>query len=329
MPTLLYEEIVQKICTEKSISPDDVHARVKEKLRELSDLVSKEGAAHIVANELGVRVYDQRVQSRKVKINEITPAMKSVDLTVKVLKVNEIRQYKNAAREGRVTHLLIGDETGTSRLVLWDEKHILQVEKGEIQEGMTIKLGNCYVRENGFGGKEIHMGGQATWTLNPIGEEVAEVKYGLNGVRKSVKDLLENDTVTIFGTVVQIFEPRFYDACALCSKKVVMAEEGFLCPTHGQVKTVAQPVLNVVVDDGTEAIRVICFRDLVKQMLEMDDPTLIRENPEKFREVQRKVAGKQLKIEGKVIRNTFFDRLELRANAFEEADPRMLALELR
>jgi len=332
MPTLVYEDIVRKICDEKKISDTEVHSRVKEKLQQLSDLISKEGAAHIVANELGVRVYDMPQKAGKVLIKDLSPVLKGVDLLVRILKVNEVRTFKSAAREGRVVNLLIGDESGTCRLVLWDEKQIKDVEMGFLKEGMTLKVSNCYVRENTFGGKEVHMGSQASWVVNPPGETIGSVappREFAPAEKKAIKDLIENENVTVVGTVVQIFEPRFYDACPQCNKKVEFKGEGFSCAVHGPVTSVAQPILNIVFDDGTENIRVVCFRDVVKQVLDLDDVLTLKDNPDAFRDVQRKVAGKQLKIQGRVNRNAFFNRLEISANAVEDANPKELAIELQ
>ena len=336
MVTLVYDEIVKKICDEKHIAAEEVHVKVKEKLNQLSDLISKEGAAHIVANEFGVKVYEiPKNLGRRIMINELNPAFKGVEMLVKVLKIDPIRNFKTAAREGRVTNVLVADETGTCRLVLWDEKHLKEVEEGFLKEGMTVKVMNAYVRDNNFGGKEVHMGNQATWTLNPVGEELGTVaspaaqRMNMPAEKKSIKDLAENDVVSVVGTVVQIFEPRFYDSCPQCSKKVEFAPEGSKCATHGSVTSIAQAILNMVFDDGTENIRVVCFRDNVKFVLEMDNVAILKENPDVFREVQRKVAGKQLRIEGRVNKNTFFNRLELTANSVSDANPKELAMELQ
>ena len=81
MTTLVYEEIVKKICEEKQMDHEEVHLRVKEKLRQLSDLISKEGAAHIVANELGVKVYEiPKNLGRRISISELNPAFKGVEM---------------------------------------------------------------------------------------------------------------------------------------------------------------------------------------------------------------------------------------------------------
>lgn len=329
MPGLTYEQIVTKICDEKGVSSEEIEAKVKEKLNQLSDLISKQGAAHIIANEYGVRVYEpQAALARKIQIKELQPALRGIEVLAKVTKIFEVRSFKTANREGRVANLIVADESGNCRLVLWDEKQLQDVEQGKIKEGAIVKIVNAYVRPNSFGNNEIHLGGQGSWTINPEGETLEGVKTSI-AEKKAIKDLAQDDTVTLVGTIVQIFEPRFYDACPECKKKVLAENGTFRCATHGLVQSAPQAVLNFVFDDGTDNIRIVCFRDLVKQVLEIEDVSLMKDNPSLFRDVQRKVAGKQLQVNGKVNMNTFFNRLEVTANTITEANPKELAMELR
>ena len=59
------EEIRNKIIMSRTISPADLDLKIKEKIRELSGLISEEGAAHIIANELGVELFSGK---EKLKI---------------------------------------------------------------------------------------------------------------------------------------------------------------------------------------------------------------------------------------------------------------------
>src|SRR3989339_828704 len=121
MPTLNFEEIVTKISTEKGLTHEEIEKKVKEKLNQLSDLISKDGAAHIVANELGVRVYE-------------TPSSTPKKVSIK------------------------------------------ELEQGCLKDGCILKVMNCYVKDNNFGGKEVHMGSQASWIIDPAGASVVNVK---------------------------------------------------------------------------------------------------------------------------------------------------------
>ena len=63
-----YDEIIQMIKESSSLSQDEIEDKIKAKTEQLAGLISKEGAAHIVANELGLKLFDV---SCKVKINKI------------------------------------------------------------------------------------------------------------------------------------------------------------------------------------------------------------------------------------------------------------------
>ncbi|MDP3919043.1 MAG: OB-fold nucleic acid binding domain-containing protein [Nanoarchaeota archaeon] len=333
MVTLNYQEIIEKICKDKGVPQEEVEAKIKEKLNQLSDLISKEGAAHIVANEYGVKVYETQTGPKKVKVSELNPMMKNVELDIKVATVYEIRSFKTAVREGKVCNLFVADDTASCRLVIWDEKLIKEVEDGKIKEGDILKVSNGYVKQNDRGYKEVHLGGQSTWIINPKGITIDAVSVsgggsGPKSERKFLKDLKENDVAAVIGTVVQIFEPRFYDSCPDCGKKVLTEGDGFICGQHGKVESKPQGILNIVFDDGTDNMRIVCFRDNITKVLGLE-VIEVKDNPDKFREVQRSVAGKQLKIQGRINRNTFFDRLEMMAFSVEDADPKELAMELQ
>ena len=84
----------------------------------------------------------------------------------------------------------------------------------------------------------------------------------------------ENDnSVEILATVVQAFEPRFYDSCPECRKKI--NEEG-RCEVHGIVEKKEVPIVNVYVDDGTENIRVVLFNENANKLTE--NPQTLKNN---------------------------------------------------
>lgn len=324
---MTYDQILSMIEKEKGLTKEDIESRIKDKLSQLSDLISKEGAAHIIANELGVKLYD--ASARKIQVKDLNPMLKGFEIVGKVLKLYEIREYNTGMRKGRVANMFIGDETGSCRITLWDENQIQEIADEKVKEGDIVKIMNGYVKENrGF--MELQLGSQGSWEINPSGVTIEAKGLGqVDGVKKDIKDIKENDNVKLVGTVVQIFEPRFYDACPDCKKKLSYGEEGFECATHGKVESKAQPILNIFFDDGTDNVRVVCFGDNVNKVLDIEDATVLKENPDKFKEVQRNIGGKQLEIIGKVTNNTFFNRLEVVANAVKDANPQELAMELK
>src|SRR3990167_6687596 len=74
-----YESLVVRIAEAAKLSVSEVESRVNAKLVELQDLVSKAGAAHIVANELKVQMFDNTPQV--IKVRDAVPGLSAVTLT--------------------------------------------------------------------------------------------------------------------------------------------------------------------------------------------------------------------------------------------------------
>ena len=69
-------------------------------------------------------------------------------------------------------------------------------------------------------------------------------------------------------------------------------------------------------DDGTENIRTVFFRDSMEKLTNLNKGQILeyKENPEKFEEIKTRLLGNIVKISGRIKKNIFFDRLELVAN---------------
>lgn len=76
-----------------------------------------------------------------VKVGELTPASKAVNVKAKVVSKTDVRSIASG-RDGTphtVCDALIGDETGCIYLTLWDDNI------NKVKEGETINIGNGYV----------------------------------------------------------------------------------------------------------------------------------------------------------------------------------------
>jgi ssDNA-binding replication factor A large subunit len=314
-----YDSILNKIIAKTAMSKSDVEARITSKLEEMQDLISKEGAAHIIANELKVKLFDN--QPKDLKLKDVLPGENSLNVVGKVLFVNEPREFISKGRKGRVASVQIADETAQMRLTIWDEKIIDQLK--ELNQGDIIKIHNSYSRRNN-NFTELHLGSKSQLTINPDGikiENVATKSKAAPAERKKVSDLVDNEFAELFGTVVQIFEPRYYQACPVCNKKVNLTDTTYSCGEHGEVSPTQVPIVNIILDDGTGNIRAVCFREEAEK--------LIGKEMTNFDETRNKVLGKQVILKGKVIRNEMFDRVEFRISSVEDAKPEPLVEEMQ
>jgi replication factor A1 len=75
-----------------------------------------------------------------MKISELRPFAKKVELTVKALSKNEIREVTSKLDNSthKVTEVMVGDDSGTVLLTLWDDA----IEK--VEPGKAYKIANAF-----------------------------------------------------------------------------------------------------------------------------------------------------------------------------------------
>ena len=302
-----YEEIILKINESTKMNSSEIEERIEKKMKQLAGLISKEGAAHIVANELGVKIFEPL--SGRLQIKNILNGMRDVETMGRVMQIYEIRTFSNETRSGKVASMMIGDETGTIRVVMWGAQ---ADNVNNVTQGSTVKVIGAYVRENN-GRKELHMNDRSQLVINPDGASIKEINLDVKGTRKQVKDLIENDNdVELLGTIVQAFDVKFYEICPKCGKRAKQSVDLFVCSEHGNVIPSFAYVMNVVLDDGTETVRCVLFRNMVEKLLSktQEDVLYYRSNPQEFEQVKNELLGTIVKLNGRSNMNTLFNRLE-------------------
>jgi len=138
-----YQKLVEKISSISGLSIEEIDRRVEGKRAKLSGLVSKEGAAQIVAAEQGINFDKERL-----KISELAQGMKRANVLGKVIEVLPVREYDKNGRQGKIGKLKIADESSTALVVFWDTNHISLIEEGKIINGSVIEISNGNVRNN-------------------------------------------------------------------------------------------------------------------------------------------------------------------------------------
>src|SRR3989338_1443439 len=208
-----FNDLIKKIKEKSSLSEEQINNKIKEKMDKLSGLISKEGAAHIIANELGIKIFEEG----RLKIRDILIGMRDVEFVGKTKQIFGVNEFvRQDGSKGKVASFILGDETGEVRVAAWGE-HADMVRK--IQHDYIIKIKSGYVRDNN-GRKEVHLGNRSEIIINPEGEKIEAIKQEEEGERKNIKDLQENEqNISILGTIVQIFDPRFFEICPECGKR--------------------------------------------------------------------------------------------------------------
>ncbi|MFB6300842.1 MAG: single-stranded DNA binding protein [Halobacteriales archaeon] len=134
-------------------------------------------------------------------IEELALGRSNVNLRGKVLATESVRTFdRDDGSEGRVSNLVLGDETGRIRVTLWDE----MADRVEtITDGQSIEVVDGYVRERD-GDLELHVGDRGT--IEELEEDVAYVPDST-----SIEAVEMDETVDLVGVVRSVDPKRTFD----------------------------------------------------------------------------------------------------------------------
>ncbi|PIN81035.1 hypothetical protein COV13_02480 [Candidatus Woesearchaeota archaeon CG10_big_fil_rev_8_21_14_0_10_32_9] len=305
------EVIIEKITEKTNLSKQEIEAKIKSKLEQLSGLISKEGAAHIIANELGVNLAQTQ---GIISIKDLLAGMRDLEIAGKVIKKYELRTFDTGKRKGQLAKFLFADKTGTTIVVMWnDQAELINTFK----EGDILKIAGATARSNN-GKNELHLSESSTIETNPAGIKIETQEtsstYQSNynkPVSKKISELNEQDSnVEIFATIVQVFDPKFFRVDSETGKRI--KEED----SKDSSKETFNYVLNIFVDDGSDNVRTVLWKNQIINLLGQTDQEILKykDHPEEFEKIKTDLLGMMVKFIGRVSKNELFGRLEFVAN---------------
>jgi ssDNA-binding replication factor A large subunit len=225
--------------------------------------------------------------------------MRKVNTSGKILSVSPVRTFTTKKGDaGKVVNLFVADDTSNIKVVLWDTNHISLIEAGKLGEGHVVEIVNASMRDN-----ELHLGsfselkkGTALFE-NVVTEKVIKPK--------NIIDFRVGDSPSVRAYVVQTFDPKFFNVCPECKKKIIPDGESSLCNEHGKVIPARRALINLVIDDGTESIRSVLFHDqlnLIGINSFEDSSRLLNQRED--------LLGKEMIFFGDVRMNSYFNNPE-------------------
>jgi len=300
-----YDKIVEKISKSSGLEKEEIERRIEAKRAKLAGLISKEGAAQVIAAELGISF-----DNEKLKINELLSGMRKVNVVGKIINLSPVRSFTTKkGDEGKVVNLVLADDTSNIKVVLWDTNHIALIEKGEIKDKSVVEIGNGGMRSN-----EIHLGSFSEFKLsnekldNLVTEKIVK--------EKNIVDFKLADSVSVRAFIVQAFDPKFFHVCPECRKKAIQEADGFSCAEHGKINPDKRALINLVLDDGTESIRSVLFQDAIGG-LGMGD----LEDSDNLLKQKQNLLGKEMIFLGDIRMNSFFNNPEFIVESVKETNP--------
>lgn len=303
-----YQKLIELISEGANIPLEEIERKIEAKQAKLSGLISKEGAAQVIAAELGINL-DKQI----IKIAQIVPGMKKINLIGKIITLFPVRDYNKNGRSGRIGSFLLADDTSNIRTVLWDENHIDLIIKGNLKQEIVVEISNATLR-NG----ELHLTSFSEIKLSE--KNITSVITQKPIIKKRITDFNPNETASARAFIVQMFGPKFFEICPECRKKVTEGK----CLTHGQVNPDRRALINFVIDDGTDSIRVVMFSDQIDKLIRAEE----LENPELFSRKREELLGKELIITGQVRTNQMYNNKEFIVSDLKELDLDELISEL-
>jgi|Deesub1362B_J571_1020462.scaffolds.fasta_scaffold00127_28 replication factor A1 len=205
--------------------------------------VVREGYDGLEISVSEIEKLDRIVEIKEHKISEIDEETTHVNLTARILKKDNLRNFKRSdGSEGKVLSMILGDETGKIRAVFWDEN---AEEADKLKEGDVVNIVNAHPRRNG-GILELHVSSLSYFTKS-------DKKIVSENLFTPIEEVIPDTTVSIKGFVSGMGRVREF-----------VRADGSM----GRV-------VNIYVSDETGRVRVSLWNDHVDLLEKMDIGTPI------------------------------------------------------
>jgi replication factor A1 len=158
------EELIEKILAQRKDSTrEQVQSLIEEKKRDFDGLLSDQGAARLVAEELLVETEPATMPS--MRIRDLVVGLNDATLSGKVVSVEQSKDFvRQDGSTGRVVNIVLEDDTGKVRCTIWDNKADEVVKYGDIT-GKPITIRHGYTRAGLTGEPELNAGERSEITI--------------------------------------------------------------------------------------------------------------------------------------------------------------------
>lgn len=238
--------------------------------------LSEEQASSMFIPELSTlekALYDYK------KIEEIDEDDQDIIIIGRVIELNDIRYFeRDNGDTGSVRNIELADETGSLRVVLWDDD-----AKREFEIGQPIKLQNPRFdldRDNRIEAivnrsTAILEPSESEIEKLPTQDELMEAIY----VPKPIEALTEDDVnVCVTGIISDIESDRVIrKKCPSCGNNIEENEDEYICDNCGHVFDEPRSLFMVPlrIEDDTGSIKVTFFDKLAEELIGMNKEEII------------------------------------------------------
>jgi replication factor A1 len=156
------EDILSK---RRELSQEQILALIEEKKREGRGLLSDEGAARLVAEELLIQT--RGTELGRMRVKDLVPGLNDVTISGRVLLTWPPQNFQRKdGTPGRVMRIVFADKTQTARCAVWDRHVDVLTRAGDLQ-GKILRVGHAYTRQGMAGDTEVHAGDRSSIEIDP------------------------------------------------------------------------------------------------------------------------------------------------------------------
>ncbi|MBY8978755.1 MAG: hypothetical protein KGD72_00060 [Candidatus Lokiarchaeota archaeon] len=163
------------------LSEEELERKVKNKVEEYGDFMSKQGVLFIIARENGLDVrssdiddylYDELEEEVDydeftIEISDLREGMSNIVLLGKILSIQKIREFvRKDESMGKVCSFLLGDPTGIVKIVLWDDR-VDNINQEYFKPTELVRAIGGYSKLGQNETIEVHLGRKGTLILSP------------------------------------------------------------------------------------------------------------------------------------------------------------------
>ena len=156
------EDILSK---RRELSQEQILALIEEKKQEGRGLLSDEGAARLVAEELLIQTRGSDLGRMQVK--DLVSGLNDVTISGRVLMTWPPQQFQRRdGTPGRVMRIVLADKSDRVRCAIWD-RHVDVLSRAGNLQGRVLRIGHAYTRQGLAGDTEIHAGDRSSIQIDP------------------------------------------------------------------------------------------------------------------------------------------------------------------
>ena len=198
------QEIIQKILAENpGVSEEQILEKLQYERTRTGGLLGDETLLRLIAAKYGVEVQQNTIcNSGSLATNRLFGGLNDVTVAGRLIAIYPVRTFEGE-KSGKYATLMIADNQGTLRVVLWNEKADI-VESGKLVIGQVIRVLHGYTREDRCGKVELHLGGKSGVKVEP--QEKTGAYPTVEEVTAKIGSLCASSvTANICGTVREIY----------------------------------------------------------------------------------------------------------------------------